>query len=180
MKKFIKIILVIVVAFYLFKVPSIVRRFYPLKYSESIYKYADKYEVDPYLIAAIIRTESNFNPGAVSSKDARGLMQIMPETGEWISMKMEIKDHSEEKLFIPDYNINMGCWYISDLLKEFGNLELAVASYNGGKGNVQKWLKDTKYSKDGETLSYIPFTETDKYVKKVKVSYNIYKFLYGR
>ena len=73
----------------------------------------------------------------------------------------------------------MGCWYLSDLKKEFnGNMDLVLAAYNGGRGNVEKWLKDSNTSPDGQNLKNIPFKETDKYVKKVNTNYNIYKYLY--
>lgn len=177
--------LIILVAFSLIiilvvNVSNIVRTFYPLKYSQYIYKYSAQYGVDPYLIAAVIKAESNFKTNAVSSKNAYGLMQITPSTAEWAAGEMKISDFNKERLSDPEFNIKMGCWYIDNLGKEFnGNMDLILAAYNGGRGNVQKWLKDLNHSKDGETLHYIPFKETDKYVKRVKVNYNVYKFIYG-
>ncbi|EPS47163.1 transglycosylase SLT domain-containing protein [Clostridium botulinum CFSAN002367] len=106
-------------------------------------------------------------------------MQITPETGEWVAEKMGMKDFNIDDLKDPETNIKMGCWYLNNLKEEFdGNMDLVLAAYNGGRGNVQKWLKDSEHSKDGESLHYIPFKETDKYVKKVKAIYNIYRFLY--
>jgi soluble lytic murein transglycosylase len=152
---------------------------FPLYYSEYIYKYSVKYNLSPYLVAAVIKTESNYNPKAHSGKNAFGLMQITASTGEWSAKEMKLNNYETEKLLDPEFNINMGCWYIDNLKKEFNsNIDLVLAAYNGGRGNVEKWLMDSAHSKDGKNLHYIPFKETDKYIKKVKVDYNIYKFLY--
>lgn len=167
------IILVLVNLFY------IVKLFYPLKYRENIIKYSEEYDLSPYLVAAVIKTESNFKPNAKSNKGAHGLMQITPSTAKWAAEKMKIDDYKENMLTDPEFNIRMGCWYIDNLKKEFdGDMNLVLAAYNGGRGNVQKWLSDNNHSKDGKSLYHIPFKETDEYVKKVKVNYNIYKFLY--
>ncbi|MBU5485558.1 lytic transglycosylase domain-containing protein [Clostridium sp. MSJ-11] len=157
------------------------KKLYPLKYSDIVYKYSREYDIDPYLVFSVIKAESNFNPDAVSHKSAYGLMQVTSTTGEWIAEQMKIEDFTLNKLFDPEYNIPMGCWYIDNLRKEFGdNMDVVLAAYNAGRGNVQKWLNDTEHSKDGKNLHYIPFKETDKYVKKVKVNYKIYKFLYDK
>lgn len=158
---------------------NIVKTFFPLKYSENIIKYSKEYNLDPFLVAAVIKTESNFDEGAKSNKNAYGLMQITPDTAEWAAEKMNINSFKTEMLYNPDFNIRMGCWYLNNLKKEFNdNNELVLAAYNGGRGNVQKWLKSAEHSVDGKNLHYIPFKETDKYIKKVKVNYNIYKYLY--
>lgn len=131
------------------------------------------------MVAAVIKTESNFKPDAKSNKDAYGLMQITPSTAQWAAKEMGIQDYEENMLLDPEFNIKMGCWYIDNLKKEFnGDINLVLAAYNGGRGNVQKWLSSSDHSKDGKNLYYIPFKETDEYIKKVKVNYNIYKFLY--
>jgi len=160
---------------------NIVKSFYPLKYSDNIIKYSQEYNLDPFLVAAVIKTESNFDEGAKSNKNAYGLMQITPDTAEWAAEKMNVNSFKIEMLYNPDFNIRMGCWYLDNLKEEFdNNTELVLAAYNGGRGNVQKWLKSAEHSSDGKNLHYIPFKETDKYVKKVKVNYNIYKYLYGK
>lgn len=175
-KKAILITFIIIVAM---NAKNILRHFYPYKYKQDIITYSKKYNVDPYLVLAIIKAESNFNENATSAKNAHGLMQITSETGLWASEKMKIVNYNDNMLYKPQFNINMGSWYVSDLTKEFnGNIDLVLAAYNGGRGNVQKWLSSTDHSSDGKTLEYIPFKETDKYVKKVKVNYNIYKYLY--
>lgn len=152
---------------------------YPFKYRDYIEKYSKEYDLDPYLVVSLIKAESNFRPHVKSSKNAVGLMQITEDTGKWAAEEMGIKDFKVEDLKDPEFNIEMGCWYLDNLKEEFqGNMDLVLAAYNGGRGNVQKWLKDEEHSKDGKKLDYIPFKETDKYVKRIKVNYNVYKFLY--
>jgi soluble lytic murein transglycosylase len=179
-KKIIRIASLIFLVLVLINIKSIFKSFYPIKYENNIVKYAERYNIEPCLVAAVIRAESNFNENAVSNRGAYGLMQIMPDTALWIAQKMELKDFKVEKLYDTEINIAMGCWYIDNLNTEFnGNIDLVLAAYNGGRGNVQKWLKNREYSEDGKKLNNIPFEETDKYVKKVKTNYNIYLKLYG-
>lgn len=179
-KKIIKILILIFVVIIVINIKSIFKSFYPIKYENQIVKYSQRYNVDPCLVAAVIRAESNFDGKAVSPKGAYGLMQIMPDTALWVAENMKLKDFDVERLYESEINIAMGCWYINNLNTEFnGNIDLVLAAYNGGRGNVQKWLNDKEYSSDGKTLDVIPFGETDKYVKKVKTNYNIYLKLYG-
>lgn len=152
---------------------------YPLKYETTIIKYSKEYNLDPFLIMAVIKTESNFQKDVVSHKDAYGLMQLTDSTAKWIAEKMKKDNFRDEDLFDPEKNIEMGCWYLDDLRKEFNNVDLVLAAYNAGRGNVNKWLDDSEVSKDGKNLHNIPFGETDKYLKKVKANYRMYKFLYG-
>ncbi len=179
-KKVVKIVSLVFVLVILINIKSIFKIFYPIKYETHIVKYSQRYNINPYLVAAVIRAESNFNEKALSYRGAYGLMQIMPETGLWIAERMELKGFKVEKLYDTEVNIAMGCWYIDNLSSEFnGDMDLVLAAYNGGRGNVQKWLKNIEYSEDGKKLDNIPFEETDKYVKKVKTNYNIYFKLYG-
>lgn len=152
---------------------------YPLSYQLAIKKYADEFNIDPYLIAAIINVESKYDKNAISSKEARGLMQIAPITANWASEELGIEDFQVEDLFIPEINIRIGAWYLSVLQDEFDdNLQLILAAYNAGSGNVIKWLEDEEYSEDGKTLKDIPFAETKEYVKKVEKNLRIYNILY--
>ena len=128
--------------------------------------------LDKFLVAAVIKTESNFIHDAHSGK-ARGLMQLTDETAEWIAGKMGIEFKTDD-VDIPEINIKMGCWYLKYLIDKYDNVDTALAAYNGGMGNVSKWLADKRYSDDGKTLKYIPFEETRNYVKKV----NSYKEIY--
>lgn len=180
MKVIKRVFWLVAIVMFLINAKNIARYFFPIKYSDYIVKYSERYDLDPYLVAAVIKTESNFQEKAKSNKNAYGLMQITGNTAEWAAEKMEISHFSTVMLYEPEFNIKMGCWYLDNLRDEFDdNMEVVLAAYNGGRGNVQKWLNSSEHSVDGKNLHYIPFKETDKYVKKVKVNYRIYKYLYG-
>lgn len=175
------LIMVTILVVFIVAVAVGIKIFHPYKHKEYISKYSAQYGLDPYFVAAVINVESGFNSKAKSSKGARGLMQITDETAKWAAEKMGISDFNPEDLYDPETNIAIGCWYIDNLNQEFDNeTDLVLAAYNGGRGNVQKWLKDEKHSSDGKSLQYIPFKETDKYIKKVKVNFKIYNMLYGK
>ncbi|URZ15701.1 lytic transglycosylase domain-containing protein [Clostridium felsineum] len=173
---FIIIIIALIVAL---NTRNILKHFYPVRYVSYIEKYSKENNLDPYFVMAVVRVESNFNASARSNKDAYGLMQITPETAEWAAEKMGLTGFKVEDLTDPEINIKIGCWYLKDLSNEFGgDWTLILAAYNGGRGNVKKWLNNKKNSKDGKTLHYIPYGETNKYVKKVMMDYKVYKRLY--
>ncbi|HHW49215.1 MAG TPA: lytic transglycosylase domain-containing protein [Clostridiaceae bacterium] len=153
---------------------------FPLKYKDVVYKHAVEFNIDPYLVFAIIKAESSFNPNAVSSKGAVGLMQISETTGKWGAENLNMDNYSVSDLYDPEINIRIGCWYLSRLMKEFDfQLDLVVAAYNGGSGNVNEWLKNRDYSSSGASLDKIPFKETERFLKRVKNYHAIYKRLYG-
>ncbi|MTI48565.1 MAG: lytic transglycosylase domain-containing protein [Firmicutes bacterium] len=174
------IILIAILSVAFFSIKWVANVLYPLHYKEYIDNYSSEFQVDPLLVASIIKAESKFYKDATSNKGAIGLMQITPSTGSWIASQMGIEEYKVDILYDPETNIMMGCWYIDNLNKQFGNIELVLAAYNGGRGNVKKWLGDTQYSLDGENLYDIPFSETKKYVEKVKQNYKIYKILYDK
>lgn len=152
---------------------------YPLEYIKIIQENADRYHLDPYRVAAVIRTESGFDPEAVSGAGAVGLMQIMPDTGEWIAGKLEITDFEPDLLFDPEHNIEMGCWYLQFLQERFhDDPELVAAAYNAGHGRVSEWLSDDSVSHDGEHLQDIPYRETREYVERIGSAYEAYRRLY--
>lgn len=156
------------------------RAAYPQKYTELVEKNAAECKIDKNLVFAVIRTESSFNPNAQSKIGALGLMQLTPPTLEWAVNKTQQKEnYTAQDLYKPDVNIKYGTIVLAAFLNEFGNEETAVAAYNAGRTNVKKWLSDSRYSKDGVTLSYIPFAETRDYVKKVEQSKKIYAYLYN-
>ena len=160
-------------------IPGILRLIYPLEYKEEIIRYGRLHKIDPPLLAALIKTESNFKPYAESRKGAKGLMQITPSTGEWIADTIGMKDFNESILFDPETNIKLGSWYIEHLTGYYGgSFELVFAAYNGGCGNVDKWLRDRNLSSDGITLDTIPFSETKNFLVKLKKNYSIYKRIY--
>jgi len=177
--KFIRNIVILgLIVFVVLNINTFKQAVMPFKYSDYITKYSKMYDLDPVMVSAVIKTESNFKADAVSSKNAYGLMQITKETAHWAATKMKIADFSTEMLVDPETNIMIGCWYLDNLKKEFGSDDLVLAAYNAGRGNVEKWLADPAYSSDGKTLTNIPFNETANYIKKVDVYYKIYKFLY--
>ena len=124
--------------------------------------------------------ESNFDADAESSVGACGLMQIMPKTFEWLTGDEHLGEHLNKRmLFDPETNIKYGTYYLSYLYKKFDrNTNTVLAAYNGGEGNVAKWLKDPAYSDDGKNLKDIPFKETKNYVSKVNNEIQAYKDLY--
>lgn len=148
-----------------------------VKYIDIIDKYSKQYNSDPLMIAAIIKVESDFDTNAVSPMNAKGLMQIVPDTGKWISERLE-EEYHDDKLHDPDYNIHLGAYYYEYLYEHFGDVEIALAAYNGGMGNVEGWLKDPNISYHGDKLDNIPFGETKNYVEKVMNTYRTYKLFY--
>ena len=183
MKKILKAITVLVVIvilyiiFYNLKEP-ILRKIYIIEYQEYVEKYSEEYNVDKYLIYAIIKAESNFKEDANSSKGAKGLMQIMDSTAEDIAKNSNIK-LNENDIIKPDVNINLGTNYISMLMQKYENIELALAAYNAGSGNVDNWIKDGVLKDDGSNYENIPFKETNNYVRKILKDYEIYIKLYN-
>lgn len=153
---------------------------YPLKYSKFVEEQSEIYEVDKALVYAVIRTESSFDPEAVSEIGARGLMQITKSTFEWAQMKMgkEFSDDSYDDLFDPETNIKYGTFLLSAFIKEFGSVDNALCAYHAGWGNAKSWLKDPEYSPDGENITNIPFKDTNWYVNKINEVMDKYKSLY--
>ena len=176
-KKLAVVLIVILIAFYGGRY-VLKEHIFPFKHKETIVKYAEENNLDPYFVLSVIMAESGFRTDATSHKNAMGLMQITEETGKWIAEQMGLSDYSSEKLYDEEYNIKMGCWYLNNLREEFGDVDLFVAAYNAGRGNVREWLNNKEYSKDGKTLSYIPYKETKQYVDKVNTYYKIYKMIY--
>jgi len=172
------LIIILLVAAALMEV--VAKLVFPTKYSELVIRYSQMNSIDPYLVFSVIKAESGFNPMAVSGKNARGLMQISEKTGKWGAESLKIDNYSMELLFDPEINIMIGCWYLNNLMEEFNNnTDLVIAAYNGGSGNVRKWLSNKEYSISGEGLEKIPFSETRRYLNKVKRYWSIYEKLYG-
>ncbi len=144
-------------------------------YEPLIRKYAAMYGLNPDLISAVIKRESDYLPRATSSAGARGLMQIMPVNVEWFSHKAGRDGITADDLYDPEINIHLGCWYLYYLGEMFDyDPVLMVCSYHAGQGNVQNWLKN--YSSDGKTLTIdeIPMSDTRTYAQRVVNSYAIY------
>ncbi len=152
---------------------------YPLKYEKEISAAAKKYGVDKALIYGIIKTESNFDPDAVSGAGALGLMQFMPSTFEWLqTYYREDNNYVFEDLRDPALCIDYGVQLLSILSDMYEVEDTMLCAYNGGLGNVDEWLKNPEYSDDGKHLKVVPFPETDNYRKLVAQNKSIYKKLY--
>lgn len=154
-------------------------RTYKLSYPDEIKRYSEEFSLDPYRVAAIIHCESGNRPTIISRAGAVGLMQVKPDTGAWIGEKLGIEGIDEERLKDPALNIRLGCWYFRFLLERYDqNMDNALAAYNAGQGNVDKWLRDPAITVDG-VLTNIPFPETEEYIPKVNRAYEKYESLYA-
>lgn len=145
--------------------------------------------MDKFLIYAIIKAESNFDETAVSSKEAKGLMQLMDNTAKYIIKTENITNsYTEESsidsnkiseiLLKPDINIKLGTKYISILINKYKSIELALVAYNAGSGNVDNWIEKWILKDDGANIEEVPYKETNNYVRKILRDYEIYKDLY--
>lgn len=146
-----------------------------VRYREQIVREAQQYGLRPAFVAAIILNESSYDPSAVSSVGARGLMQLLPDTGRWVAGKLGIRDYTDDLLFDAETNLRLGVWYLDFLSDRYGGDPVLVAcAYHAGHGNVDTWL--IRYSRDGRTLSLdeIPMENTRSYARKVVDSYAIY------
>lgn len=150
-----------------------VRASYPRPYSDVVHASG----APASLVYAVMKAESRFDPDAVSHAGAVGIMQIKPSTAEFICRKDNIAWEAD-RLSDGAYNTALGCHYLSYLLTRFSDERTAVCAYNAGEGTVRRWLSDAQYSKDGVTLSEIPYAETRAYAKKVAKFRKIYEFLY--
>ena len=152
----------------------------PYPYYLTIEREAERRGVDEYLVAAIINNESKFRQGVSSHRGAKGLMQLMPETADWIAGRLEDKNYREERLSEPDLNIRYGTWYIAYLLELFeGNETLALAAYNAGSTVVHDWMESHGWDDHFAEVDKIPYDETRHYVKKVLTDRDRYRKLYS-
>ena len=181
LKKLLLMILVLAsLSYFIWQNEDFQRKYlYPYDYQDTINFYADRYEVDRNLVASVILAESKFRQDATSVHGARGLMQIMPETGSWIATQIEDDSFSVDKLYNVNMNIKYGTWYLSELQTEFeGNEVLALAAYNAGRGNVYEWMEKYNWDINFKDYTKIPFPETREYVKRVLENKKHYNKLY--
>lgn len=176
---FILIILLILITLKAINIENIIlQNIYTKQYEECIYKCSEECEIDPLLILAIIRVESNFKEDSISLSQAKGLMQLMDSTADELATKLNMNEDYD--IFNAETNIELGTTYMSNLLTYYNNnLYLALAAYNAGIGNVNKWIEKGTIKKDGSDIENIPFKETRNYVRKVLRDYRIYSKLYG-
>lgn len=152
---------------------------YPIRYEETVKAAATEFGLDQSLVYAVIRTESRFDPYAVSETGAKGLMQLQEETAQECARALKIQNYDDSQLFDPSLNIRLGCYYLKKLIRNYhGKVETAVAAYNGGPGNVDRWLADPRYCLEEDVLSEIPFPETKGYVEKVMTASHAYQEIY--
>jgi len=152
---------------------------FPRPYWVDLKKFSSSNALDPYLVAALIRQESEFNPNAVSRANAVGLMQLLPKVGKSVAKQQKLKRFSNAQLFTPGVNLQLGTHYFRSMVDKFGAFEYALAAYNAGADRVQDWLGQGKYRDAQEFVESIPFTETREYVQAILRNANVYRQLYG-
>lgn len=154
---------------------------FPLPFRSAVEKNAGANGLDPFLLAALVRQESEFNPQAVSPARAYGLTQVLPSTGRELSRKLGLGRFHTNVLFEPEVNLKLGTYYFKTLLNSLGGrIEATLASYNGGKSRVLRWLQAANFEEPAEFVESIPFSETRNYVQIVLRNADLYRRLYGR
>ena len=152
---------------------------FPLPYEAALRREAAKNDFDPMFAAGLIRQESTFQSDAVSHKNAIGLMQVLPKTGRLLARQIKVH-YTKNKLFEPDYNIELGMVYIANLVQQFGSAEAAAAAYNAGEDRISAWKAERNYEEIPELVESIPFTETREYVQIVLRNAQLYRMIYGQ
>jgi soluble lytic murein transglycosylase len=163
--------------------PSLPRAYwealFPKPYWMELKKFSEDNALDPYLVASLIRQESEFNPNALSNKNAVGLMQLLPKVGKGVAKQERLKHFNASQLFMPAINLQLGTRYFRSMVDKFGAFEYALAAYNAGSDRVQDWMGQGKYRDTEEFVESIPFTETREYVQAIMRNANVYRKLYG-
>jgi len=153
------------------------RTLYPLPDDASVRRFAGRHQVDPMLVAGVIRQESVFDPSAVSYAGAVGLMQILPKQGRILAQRLKLR-FARGKLFDPEYNLQLGTLYLADLVRMMGSSEAALAAYNAGEDRVAAWKAERNFEEPPEFVESIPFTQTREYVQICWRNAEVYRFLY--
>lgn len=164
---------------------AMAEQLYPLRYKAEIAGAAGRYHVDPYLVAAVVKAESGFDPEAESRAGAVGLMQLMPATADWITARDDWQGASKPDLRDPAENLDLGTYYLAFLLDRFGDVPTALAAYNAGHGAVEQWLAARGASPAGGSPTTllpadIPFPETRGFVERVERFRGLYRQTYPR
>lgn len=154
---------------------------FPLDYWDLIQTHADRHDLDPFVIAALMAQESTFDPKIRSAANAWGLMQILPTTGARVARQLDLRPFSTASLTRPEINVRLGTQYFADLVRRFnGNVAAALAAYNAGENRVDRWLVERPGLDRDEFVDSIPFPETQGYVKKILGTAEDYRALYRR
>ena len=155
-------------------VPVVSAAIYPVHFQKGIAQVAERYDLDPYMVAAVVQTESGYDPKAVSPDGAVGLMQLMPDTAIWITGLESWKGNDAPALTDPDDNLELGACYLAYLLQRFdGETRPALAAYNAGQGVVVGWL-GSEADWESFALADIRFPETRGFVEKVEHYWELY------
>jgi soluble lytic murein transglycosylase len=153
---------------------------FPRPWWDALRSYSQENGLDPYLVASLIRQESEFNPNAISHSNAYGLMQLLPRTGKGEAKKTGLAHYNTDKLLDPTTNIELGTHYFRQMVDEFGGqVEYALAAYNAGADRVADWRSSGNYRDVEEFVESIPFTETREYVQAIVRNAEVYKKVYG-
>jgi soluble lytic murein transglycosylase len=165
-------------------IPTLPREYwdalFPRPYWSDLKKFSIANGLDPYLVASLIRQESEFNPVAVSRANAVGLMQLLPRTGKLVAHQVAMKRYSPSQLYTAPVNLELGTRYFRGMVDKFGgSFEQALAAYNAGDNRVEEWMGQGKYRDAAEFVESIPFTETREYVQAIMRNASVYRQLYG-
>jgi len=159
---------------------EILQVIFPVDYWPLLQKYAKDRGLDPYVVAALVAQESNFDPVVVSHANAYGLMQVIPSTGRSYARKLGVKPFSTRRLTEVDVNVRIGTQIFADTIRKFGGVHFALAAYNAGDSRVRAWQREKPGLPQDEFIDDIPFPETQNYVKRILGTAEDYRSLYGR
>ena len=165
-------------------IPTLPREYwealFPRPYWSDLKRFSVANGLDPYLVASLIRQESEFNPAAVSRANAVGLMQLLPRTGKLVAHQVALKHYNPSQLYTPPVNLELGTRYFRGMVDQFGgSSEQALAAYNAGSDRVLEWMGQGTYRDSAEFVESIPFTETREYVQAILRNASVYRQLYG-
>lgn len=154
---------------------------FPRPFWQELTRDAAANQLDPHIVASLIRQESEFNPSAISTANAMGLMQLLPSVGKGLAKQMKIKHFSTDELLVADTNLRLGTRYFRQMVDHFGGqVEYALAAYNAGEDRVDDWRKNGNFADVEEFVESIPFTQTREYVQAIMRNAVIYKLLYSK
>jgi soluble lytic murein transglycosylase len=159
---------------------QILQVIFPLDYWPLLQKYSAQRGLDPYVVAALVAQESNFDPVIISHANAIGLMQVMPTTGRGLARKLGVRPYSTKRLQEAEVNVRLGTQFFADSIRKFGGVHFALAAYNAGDSRVASWQRERPGMAQDEFIDDIPFPETQNYVKRILGTAEDYRYLYGK